>query len=500
MTGHRMARVLLGLFFTALLATPLVMKQMSPPQAVAGSTPEAKAAALTRHGFHLDEAAHAAGIDFVHRACARSPIGPDHARGRVASAAASIVDFDHDGRPDIYVTSSCEGCKNALYRNLGDGTFRDVAGDLGIADVNQPGTGVSMGAVWGDYDNDGYEDLLLIKWGRPELFHNDHGRGFTRVSEQAGLPPWIDVNTAIWFDYDGDGLLDMFIAGYYSEDIDLWHLTTTRIMPESFEYAKNGGRRYLFHNLGNGKFEEVSAKLGIDSRRWALAAAAADLRGTGRPDLFVANDYKSPSFTSMTGPGSVKSVKDGSGLCAQSGMNVAFGYTLNRPLCRIRFNISEDGILIRKQPWCRRKERSVRALQMRKPRGDFGVELGVEFWGAVRRFEYRWHARPALRTATSRSTKSELLVRFFESGRRKVRSLAMPRTGQRSKAAVWPATSQSASGSMTAPADLSMWPRRSESRTPMTDAPSPWRTCGIAECWTLSWPTRMGPCWCTRTR
>ena len=151
------------------------------------------------------------------------PIMPEVAS---MGAAVSIVDFDRDGWPDIYVTNSGEGSRNALYRNLGDGTFKDVAGELGIADVNQAGTGVSMGAVWGDYDNDGYEDLLLIKWGRPELFHNDHGRGFTRVTEHAGLPRWINANTALWFDYDGDGLLDMFIGGYYSEDIDLWHLTT----------------------------------------------------------------------------------------------------------------------------------------------------------------------------------------------------------------------------------------------------------------------------------
>ena len=111
------------------------------------------------------------------------------------------------------------------------------------------------------------------------------------MTEQAGLPPWINANTAIWLDYDGDGLLDLFIGGYYSEEVDLWHLTTTKIMPESFEYAKNGGRKYLFHNLGNGRFEEVSEKLGINSRRWALAAGAADLRGTGHPDLFIANDY-----------------------------------------------------------------------------------------------------------------------------------------------------------------------------------------------------------------
>ena len=141
-----------------------------------------------------------------------SPIMPEVAS---MGASVSIVDFDRDGWPDIYVTNSAIGSKNALYRNMHDGTFKDVAEEMGIADVNQPGTGVSTGAVWGDYDNDGYEDLFLIKWGRPELFHNDHGHGFTRVSEHAGLPPWINANTAIWFDYDGDGLLDLFVGGYY---------------------------------------------------------------------------------------------------------------------------------------------------------------------------------------------------------------------------------------------------------------------------------------------
>src|SRR6202165_4221860 len=271
MTGNRIARALLGLFFIALLATPLVIKQMSARQA-AGSTLEAKAAALTRHGFYLEEVAHAAGIDFVHHAPALDhqldPIMPEVAS---LGAAVSIVDFDRDGWSDIYVTNSCEGCKNALYRNLGDGTFKDVAGELGIADLNQPGTGVCMGAVWGDYDNDGYEDLLVYKWGRTELFHNDAGKGFTRVTEKAGLPKWMNANSAVWLDFDRDGFLDLFIAGYWPDDLDLWHLKTTTIMPESFEYAKNGGHKYLLRNKGKDGtgnwlgFEDVTRAMGIDS-------------------------------------------------------------------------------------------------------------------------------------------------------------------------------------------------------------------------------------------
>ncbi|MGA9812791.1 MAG: VCBS repeat-containing protein, partial [Terriglobales bacterium] len=247
MTGSRIARIVVGILFIGLLAAPLVMKRISARRAAARSIADEKTT-LARHGFYLQEVSQAAGIRFVHEAPALDP-KLERIMPEVASmgASVSIVDFDRDGFSDIYVTNSAIGSKNALYRNLGDGTFKDVAPELGIADVNQAGTGVSMGAVWGDYDNDGYEDLFLIKWGRPELYHNDQGHGFTRVSEQAGLPRWINANTAIWFDYDGDGLLDLFVGGYYSEDIDLWLLTTTRIMPDSFEYAKNGGRKYLFH-------------------------------------------------------------------------------------------------------------------------------------------------------------------------------------------------------------------------------------------------------------
>jgi hypothetical protein len=206
-----------------------------------------------------------------------------------------------------------------------------------------------MGAVWGDYDNDGYEDLFLYKWGRPELFHNERGKGFTRVTEQAGLPNWVNANSAVWFDYDRDGKLDLFLGGYYDEKLDLWHLKNTRMMPESFEYARNGGRKYLFHNLGNGRFEEVSQQLGLSSRRWALAAAAADLRGTGYPDLVIANDYGVSEYWANEGGKQFREIgkETGLGERPKSGMNVAFGDVMNQGRFAIYVsNISEPGVLI----------------------------------------------------------------------------------------------------------------------------------------------------------
>src|SRR5579864_8444453 len=158
MRGNRVARVFVGLFFIALLAAPLIMKRISAGRDADRSKIDAKTA-LARHGFYLEEVSHAAGISFQHHAPQLDPkLDPIMPEVASMGASVSIVDFDRDGWPDIYVTNSAIGSKNALYRNMHDGTFKDVAGEMGIADVNQPGTGVSMGAVWGDFDNDGYED------------------------------------------------------------------------------------------------------------------------------------------------------------------------------------------------------------------------------------------------------------------------------------------------------------------------------------------------------
>ena len=170
---------------------------------------------------------------------------------------------------------------------------------------------------------------------------------------------------------------------YYAEDVDLWHLKNTRMMPESFEYAHNGGRKYLFHNLGNGAFEEVSQKLGIETRRWALAAVAADLRGTGHQDLFIANDYGISELYFNDGKQFREVGKQaGVGFSPKSGMNATVGDVLNDGRYSIYVsNISEEGVLIQgNNLWLPKEGTSGDALQFENlARVD--VEIGLEFWG-----------------------------------------------------------------------------------------------------------------------
>lgn len=383
---NRIPKILLIILFVALLAMPIVLKRFSARTRTAEHTTD-PSVAIARYGFRLEEVGKASGINFKHQ-CPKFDAKLDHIMPQVASigASVSVVDFDRDGWQDIYVTNSGEGSMNSLYRNLGDGTFKDVAAELGVADLNRAETGVSMGAVWGDYDNDGFEDLFVYKWGRSELFHNDAGRGFTSVTQKAGLPPWMNVGTAIWFDYDRDGRLDLFVGGYYAEDVNLWKLTTTKMMPESFEYAQNGGRKYLFRNLGGGSFEEVSAQLGINSRRWAFAAAAADLRGTGYPDLFIANDYGVSELFINEGGKRFREVgkQTGVGFAPKSGMNATVGDVLNSGKFAIYVsNISEEGVLIQgNNLWVPREGSEGDNFKYDNLAREMGVELGGWSFGA----------------------------------------------------------------------------------------------------------------------
>ncbi len=297
-------------------------------------------------GFALRDETRAAGIGFVHNRPTFDPkIAGVEPHVAALGASVSVTDFDGDGSPDLYFTNSRFGKLNALYRNRGDGSFEDVAGRAGLADLNRPGEGVSMGAVWGDFDNDGREDVLVYRYGYLALFRNVDGRRFEDITARAGLRRWVNSNGAIWLDYDRDGLLDLYVTAYF-RDIDLWHLATTKIMHNSFEFATNGGKNMLFHNVGGGRFEDVTDRTGVGSTRWTLAAASADFNGDRWPDIYLANDYGPEELYLNQGGRRFVLATAGLESESKSGMSVTLGDAFNRGrLDAFVTNISERGFL-----------------------------------------------------------------------------------------------------------------------------------------------------------
>jgi enediyne biosynthesis protein E4 len=300
-----------------------------------------------RPEFTLRDETAASGIRFVHRRATFDPkIANIEPHVAAVGASVAVTDFDGDGWPDLYLVNSRFGEPNALYRNRGDGTFEDVAASVGLAELNRAGEGVSMGSIWGDVDNDGREDVLVYRYGRLSLFRNVDGRRFEDVTERAGLRRWVNSNGAVWLDYDRDGLLDLYVTAYFRDDIDLWHLATTRIMHDSFEFATNGGKNLLFHNVGGGRFEDVTDRVGGGSTRWTLAAASADFNGDGWPDLYLANDYGPEELYLNDHGRRFVLAKAGLEADSKSGMSVALGDVFNRGRLDVFVtNISERGYL-----------------------------------------------------------------------------------------------------------------------------------------------------------
>jgi hypothetical protein len=345
---HNFTKYTIAVVFIAFLALPVLISRFSHRSK--HITDIDTAAALDQFGFYLEESSGRSGIDFIHHEPELDPkFDPILPEISSMGASVSVCDYDKDGWNDLYVTNSKFGFKNALYHNQHDGTFKDVAGELGIADVNIKGSGVSMGAVWADYDNDGFEDLFIYKWGRPQLFKNQDGKKFTEVTEKSGLPKWVNANTAIWFDYNADGLADLFIGCYFPESVDLWHLKSTRVLTESFEYAQNGGRNYLLENNGDGTFSDVTFSKGLTTTRWTLAAGAVDIDRDGFPELIIANDYSIDEFYFNNRGERFVEMSSSSmiGFSPKSGMNVSFADVENKGELGIYIsNITEEGILI----------------------------------------------------------------------------------------------------------------------------------------------------------
>jgi hypothetical protein len=296
-------------------------------------------------GFQLEDVTSQVGVDFIHsQPILDSRIDNIAAHVAALGASVSVADVDRNGWQDLYFTTSRFGEFNALYLNDG-GTFRDAARELGIAELNRPGEGVSMGSVWGDFDNDGWEDLFVYKYGYLQLLRNVEGRRFQDVTEETGLRVWMNANGAVWVDYDHDGLLDLYVAGYFRSEIDLWNLTSTRIFHDSFEFASNGGKNRLFRNTGTG-FIDVTDEMGVGSTRWTLAIGAADFDGDGWTDLYLANDYGPEELYRNLEGGGFELVHAGLRDDSKSGMSVSLGDTQNRGRLDVFVtNISERGYL-----------------------------------------------------------------------------------------------------------------------------------------------------------
>jgi hypothetical protein len=206
----------------------------------------------------------------------------------------AVGDYDGDGRDDIYLVNQLG--PNALYHNQGDGTFVDVASEAGVA----LGDRICVAATFIDYDNDGHPDLFVTSTrGGNVLFHNvsddKSGRKFVDVTKTAfGKIHVGHSQTAVFFDYDNDGYLDLFLtntAKWTSDEYDkrnqYWigkaQFGGVMMSPKEFNN--------LFRNNGNGTFTDVTEKVGLKGRGWAGDAAPFDYNGDGRMDLFVTSMF-----------------------------------------------------------------------------------------------------------------------------------------------------------------------------------------------------------------
>lgn len=299
--------------------------------------PTAPPPELAESGLKFREVAAELGIEFEHRTPELDPqLAHIHPQIVGTGAAVSAVDFDGDGHLDLYATTMADGAANGLFRNLGNEQFEDVAAEVGLADLNREGEGVSHGSLWADVDRDGDQDVLVYKWGRSQLLLQGEDGRFTDVTGAAGLGHWMHCTAALWFDYDRDGWLDLYMGGYYREDTNLWDVESTRVLHNDGEFATNGGRNFLFRGLGlseNGAplFEEVGEEMGVAGFRWTYGVGSADFNRDGWPDLYVANDYGTEELF-FNREGKAFELAEGLGLDAKSksGMCVSIGDVTNR--------------------------------------------------------------------------------------------------------------------------------------------------------------------------
>jgi len=243
---------------------------------------------------YYQEIGAAIGLNFTHS------IGADEMKNIVESVGggAAFLDYDQDGFLDVYVTSGTwikgfskndkpeELPENHLYHNLQDGTFEDVSHKAGVQ-----GPWFSMGITVGDYNNDGYPDIYISNYGPNTLYTNKGDGTFENSTTTAKVGGGKKCSVgAVWLDYDNDGLLDLYVGNYLNFDPDYSYYYAPDGFPGPLAYDSQ--KDILYHNLGDGTFEDVTEKMGIeDIDGRAMGVGAADYDDDGYTDIYVANDH-----------------------------------------------------------------------------------------------------------------------------------------------------------------------------------------------------------------
>jgi len=284
-------------------------------------------------GFRFVDVTTTAGIHFEHNSGAYGgKLLPE-----TLGSGCAFLDYDADGWQDILLVNSMDwpGHKRQrttlkLYRNNRNGTFTDVTEAVGL-DVEMYGMGVAVG----DYNNDGFPDIFVSCVGQSRLFRNTGKGTFQDVTKSSGLFGRQGLSTsAVWIDYDRDGFLDLFVCNYvrWSAEHDVFCSLDGRSKSYCTPEAYRGDTCWLYHNRGNGTFEDVTATSGIfDSSSKSLGVAMLDYDQDGWPDLLVANDTQPNKLYRNLHDGKFKDVAVEAGLAfssegkARAGMGVDAG-------------------------------------------------------------------------------------------------------------------------------------------------------------------------------